>query len=104
MIREATVDDLKPLAALYKDLMIYHNKFDPKEYKIPDNAASEKRIRYYLENDDERVPKIICHDTNGMVDGYAVYAVCNSYLGDKKIIGALAVEQIMVAENAQQKG
>ena len=43
MIRKATMDDLKPLAELYKELMIYHNKLDPQKYETPDEMPAKRK-------------------------------------------------------------
>lgn len=108
MIRAATLDDLKPLAELYKELMIYHNSLDPEGFKIPDDATCEKKVKYHLDNaDNDSIPKLICHDTNGIVDAYALYEIFTPYLNGKKLFEAdpsISIEQIIVSENARRKG
>lgn len=105
MIRAATIDDLEQLAVLYKELMIYHHKLDPEKYEIPDDRACEKKFRVYFDYcDDDRIPKLICHDTGGIIDGYALYMVCVLYDGNEKLFGTLSIEQIVVSESVRRKG
>lgn len=101
MIRVATIDDLEQLAALYKELMIYHHKLDPEKYEIPDDIACEKKMRFFAE---DTIFKTICHETDKIIDGFLVYILLASHSTKENPNGFVTVNNIVVAENARRKG
>lgn len=101
MIREATIDDLKPLAALYKEFMIYNNNFDPEMFKIPDDKAALEKITDTL---NESVCKVICHETDGIIDGYVRFLVISVNATAEKPDGLLMVYDVFVTEKSRRKG
>ncbi|MCH5206900.1 MAG: GNAT family N-acetyltransferase [Oscillospiraceae bacterium] len=104
MIREATVDDLKPLAELYKELMIYHNRIDPQSYKIPDDVACEEKIKGFIEDPQFNIFRVICHETDNIIDGFAVYILLNGHSSEEDPNGFISINDLFVAENARRKG
>ena len=102
MIREATENDLKQLAELYKELMVYHNRLDPKKYELPDDIACEKEIKRYFEY--SVIYNVLCHETDNVVDGFVVYMLLNLKSSKDKPDGIIKVDSIVVAENARRKG
>ena len=99
MIREVTLNDVKALAKLYKDLLIFHNKLDPEKYVVPDDEACEKRLEWFLEFSD--MFKMLCHETDGVLDGYVVYMLPDKYSSKDSSDVAITVNSIVVAENAR---
>lgn len=108
MIREAVIEDLEALAGLYKELKTYHHNLDPEGFKIPSDDVAKKRIGYYLEHsDNDRRPKYICHETDGVVDAYAFYEVFSPYIDGEKIAdidGSVSIQEIVVSENSRRQG
>ncbi|MCH5204372.1 MAG: GNAT family N-acetyltransferase [Oscillospiraceae bacterium] len=102
MIREATRDDVKALAGLYKDLLVFHNQLDRKKYNVPDDDACDKRLEWFLEFSD--IYKMLCHETDGVVDGYVVYMLPDKNSAKENNDGVITVNSIVVAEDARGNG
>ncbi len=103
MIREATVDDIPSLAALYKELMVYHHKLNPEKFEIPNDNASEDKIKEKMDLGDLFI--IICHETDGIIDGFAIFltlAEKNSTEENPK--GSVILHDLVVSENSRHKG
>lgn len=101
MIRKATLDDLEPLAALYKELMIFHNGFDPEKFKIPDDKEALEKMTDTL---NESMYKVICHETDGAVDGYVSFLVLAKDSTAENPNRLLLVNDLIVAEKSRRKG
>lgn len=97
MIRQATIDDLSALAALYKELTISDHELRPDRSEIPDDAACEKRVRKYLNSGG--FFGVICHEDDGMIGGYAAYMITTAATG-----GSLVIVNVFVAEGSRRKG
>lgn len=109
MIREAAINDKKTLAALYKELMVYHNRLAPQKYKIPDDEACEKRFDFVLNKDNYRglrnEPFLLCYEENGIVNAYAYLEIYETYFFDGTKYGGFAViEEIIVSEKFRRSG
>lgn len=101
MIREATVDDLKPLVELYKEQMLFQNKFDPQSFPLLDDSALENKMKDILE---ESTYRVICNETDGTIDGCAIFLIINIGSSAEKPDGELLVSNIIVAEDFRRRG
>lgn len=106
MIREATPNDVKALSALYKELMTYHNELDPEKYAIPDDEACEMKMRTRIDLSFEKygMIKFLCHESDGILDAYAIHMACSLCGTVEKSDGFLSIEELIVHKNAQRKG
>ena len=104
MIREATEDDLKPLAALYKEHMIFHNKLDTQAYKVPSDVGCENKMEYFLHDSPYNLFHVLCHETDNVIDGFAVYMLLNTDCSEEKPDGHISVTYLFVTKNARRKG
>lgn len=102
MIREATLDDVKSVAKLYKDLLVYHNKLDSEMYTVLDDDVCEKRVKWFLESAD--IFNMLCHETDNVIDGYVVYMLPDKSSVSENNDGIITVNSIVVAEDARGKG
>lgn len=103
MIRKATVDDIKQLASLYKELMIYHHKLDPVNFIIPDEGECENKIKEKMEL--EQFFSIICHETDGLIDGCAIYlALPGKRDAENSSEGSVILYDLIVSEISRQRG
>ena len=103
MIREATIDDLKSLAALYKEFMIFHNKIAPQSFKVPDDSVCEDKIKYYMDSPLKYI-NVLCHETDNLIDGFLIYVLLNRESSGENPNGIIHINNIFVAENARHKG
>lgn len=97
MIRIATIDDLNPLARLYKEHMIFHNGLDPEKFEIPSDeeclAKMEDKLTYALY-------KTIVYEENGAIYGYADYMLLKPGTSE----GMIMVGDIFVAQQYRRQG
>lgn len=97
MIRTATIDDLKPLARLYKEHMVFHNNIDPQYFKIPSDEECLAQIEEMLT---ESIYKIIVYEDDGIICGYTNYMLLNA--GASERFGIMG--DIFVAEQYRRQG
>ena len=103
MIREATMGDLKPLAALYKEFKIYHNRLDPQGFNVPSDTACENKMKIFLTDSPFNHDSVLCHMTDNVIDGFMSYSL-HSYETTEGPDGSVTVYNIFVAENSRRKG
>ena len=103
MIREATMDDLKPLAELYKEFRIYLNRLDPQDFDVPDDSSCENIVKYLLEKSPYNFERVLCHETNNVIDGFVSYSM-HSHGPAEGPDGRVSIYDIFVVENARRKG
>ena len=103
MIRKATMDDLKPLAELYKEFKTYHNKLDPQHFNVPSDSACENKMKFFLKDSPFNHDSVLCHETDNVIDGFVSYSL-HSYETTEGPDGSVTVYNIFVAENARRKG
>lgn len=100
MIRQATLDDLKALTGLYKELMTYHHDLDPKN-KIPTDEKCLDDVKSFFELD---IFEIICHESNGIIDGMVVYIIANPKVTAENRCGSLIINDLIVTEKSRGQG
>ena len=103
MIRKATLDDVKPLAKLYKDYLVFHNNLDPVVYTVLSDEDCEKRVKWFLENTE--IFNALCHENDdNAIDGYITYMLPDKNSASENSDGTITIISIVVAEGARGKG
>lgn len=97
MVRKATDEDLKPLASLYKEHMIFHNDIDPQSFKIPSEEECLAKMKDRLA---DFLYRTIVYEENGTIYGYADYMMLKP--GTPK--GCIIVGDIFVSKQYRHQG
>ena len=84
--------------------MIYHNKLDPQSYKVPDDIACEEKMKGFIEDPRFNLFRVICHETDNIIDGFAVYILLKGHSSEDDPNGFISINNLFVAENARRKG
>lgn len=103
MIRKATIQDVKILALLNKEVQNLHHKLLPDIFKPHAQSETEKEFRKLLKN--KVITAFISFDELNEANGYVLFekklhkntAFCYAY-------ESLYVQHIAVAKNSQKKG
>lgn len=97
MIRMATLDDLKPLACLYKEHMVFHNNIDSEYFKIPSEEECLAKMKDKLA---DSLYRTIVYEENDTIYGYADYLLLK--VDDSN--GMVMVGDIFVAKQYRYQG
>lgn len=100
MIRTATIDDLKPLAKLYKEHRVLDSEFCENPPIFDDKICLDK-MRDYIE---ESIFFVLCSETDEKIDGFAILVPLNPSCTKENPDGMLCVNDIFVAESSRRKG
>lgn len=100
MIRTATIEDLEPLAKLYKAHKSLDREFCDDQPVFDDKICLEKMREYITES----VSFVLCSETDKEIDGFAILMPLNPCSTKENPDGMLCVNELFVAENSRRKG
>lgn len=101
MIRKATIDDVKQLAVLFRQLHEYHIRIAPESYRTPFPQYYELEMQSFLE---DRELEILISEEKGAICAYAVYRIFDPEKAERTPARICYIEHFTVAEEHRRSG